>query len=78
MDIAVLHTGKTYADRFGSLNKTLNTSGLKRGANEPNGTLGTPEADLLVNLKTVAEIVGETPPKRSYKQDGEHLIKNIL
>lgn len=69
------HPARTYADRFGSWNEALETAGLQTGTNEPNGRPPTPEEDLLADLKSVAEIVGEVPSERIYKNHGKYAVK---
>ncbi len=69
------HAAKTYADRFGSWNEALKTADLETGTNEPNGRPATPKADLLVDLKSVAEIVGEAPSERTYRSYGKYSVK---
>jgi len=69
------HAAKTYGDRFGSWNEALETAGLETGTNEPNGRPATPEDELLADLKSVAEIVGEAPSERSYADHGEYSVK---
>ena len=69
------HAAKTYADRFGSWNKALKTAGLETGTNEPNGRPVTPKDDLLADLKSVAETVGEAPSERCYRDHGEYSVK---
>lgn len=69
------HAAATYATRFGSWNGALKTAGLETGTNDPNGRPPTPKQDLLVDLKAVAESVGEAPSERTYRQHGEYSVK---
>mgnify|MGYP002761285556 FL=1 len=69
------HAAATYAARFGSWNEALKTAGLETGTNEPDGRPPTPKEDLLADLKAVAEIVGEAPSERTYRQHGEYSVK---
>lgn len=75
MDDSGPHTAKTYGDRFGSWNNPLETAELQTGTNEPDGRPPTPEKDLLADLQSVADIVGETPSEREYSDYGEYAVK---
>ncbi|MCD2205143.1 homing endonuclease associated repeat-containing protein [Halobacterium sp. KA-6] len=69
------HAAKTYADRFGSWNEALKTAGLETGTNEPNGRPAIPKDELLADLKSVSETVGEAPSERCYNDHGEYSVK---
>jgi len=75
MDDSGPHAATTYRDRFGSWNKSLKAAGLQTGTNEPDGRPPTPEEDLLADLKSVAETIGETPSERVYRNHGEYAVK---
>jgi len=75
MDDSGPHASKTYGNRFGSWNDALEAAGLQTGTNDPNGRPPTSEEDLLADLKSVADIVGETPSEREYSNYGEYSVK---
>jgi hypothetical protein len=75
MDDSGPHAAKTYGDRFGSWNKSLEAAGLQIGTNVPDGRPPTPENELLADLKLVAETVGEAPSERMYRNHGEYAVK---
>lgn len=75
MDDSGPHASKTYGNRFGSWNNALEAAGLQTGTNDPDGRPSTPEEDLLTDLKSVADIVGETPSEREYSNHGKYSVK---
>jgi hypothetical protein len=75
MDDSGPHAAKTYGDRFGSWNEALETAGLQTGTNKPGGRPPIPEEDLLEDLKSVADIVGEPPSERVYRNHGKYSVK---
>lgn len=70
-----LHAAKKYVDRFGSWNEALETAGVETGTDAPNGRPATPEDELLADLKSVAEIVGEAPSERGYTDHEECSVR---
>jgi hypothetical protein len=71
------YSERTYADRFGSWNEALRAAGLETGTNDPDGRPPTPEDELLADLKAVAEIAGEAPSTRIYREHGDYTVKTF-
>lgn len=75
MDESGPYSATTYRNRFGSWNNALESAGLQTGTNDPDGRPATPKEDLLTDLQSVADIVGEAPSERVYKDHGKYSVK---
>lgn len=63
------HGVRTYQDRFGSWNSAIEEAGLTPNTPEDNRT---PEAELLDDLRRVAEETGRTPTMVDIEEYGEY------
>lgn len=63
----------TISRRFGSWNDALAEIGYS-----PNESKGTPEKDLLADIRRVADILGKTPTTREYTNQGSYSIGKVF